>query len=430
MNEVFLRIAWQWFCPTYAGNSKSINIIWKCEQYSLAAGLGPGRCSFSCKPKLRPGLKLHEINVDDTSHFHFPRSGSFEFLFVTDPTNWETIPYAACRLPRHGIVMKQSAPAMPLMQHTLRDQSSSMTVEDIGRCVKRLKIETSSDDLPSMLSALATKICDGDEEAARKEANLFHKAREPNRNTDDMLLDDPLVDLVYEEMDDKDKGEFKEIGDAKDKRKLSATLRKWNAACATAAKKKQHRRVGRAKGRGKGEVKVKGKGRGKGKVKVKGKGKGKGNGKAVTVPSAPLPLPTPIPPAPIPLPAPTPSAPEAALVVAAVPTQADPRPRGRASASYNNVGPDELIYCDNCAGIIGKKWKSEMPGNRDQETWYFTVWNRRTNGWYKKSPGLKSKQSHKFVDKDTGERKTDDERDQEINDWLQDNKGCCNGALA
>ena len=240
MNEVFLRIAWQWFCPTYAGNSKSINIIWKCEQYSLAAGLGPGRCSFSCKPKLRPGLKLHEINVDDTSHFHFPRSGSFEFLFVTDPTNWETIPYAACRLPRHGIVMKQSAPAMPLMQHTLRDQSSSMTVEDIGRCVKRLKIETSSDDLPSMLSALATKICDGDEEAARKEANLFHKAREPNRNADDMLLDDPLVDLVYEEMDDKDKGEFKEIGDAKDKRKLSATLRKWNGLRDSSEKKTTH----------------------------------------------------------------------------------------------------------------------------------------------------------------------------------------------
>ena len=195
-----------------------------------------GWCIFSCQPKLRPGLKLREFDVDGTWHFHFPHSGSFEFLFVTDPTNWETIPYAACRLPKHGIVMQQSAPAMPLMQHTLRE-SSSLTVEDIGQCVKLLGIKTSSNELPDMLSALSKKFCDGDSQAASKEEYLFHKARQPVEEDDDVLLDDPLVDVVYEDMDDKDKGEFKEIGQALNERKLKVKVRKWNETCEAQAKK-------------------------------------------------------------------------------------------------------------------------------------------------------------------------------------------------
>ena len=286
--------------------------------------------------------------------------------------------------------------------------------------MKCLNIETSSNELPDMLSALATKFCDGDSEAASKEAYLFHKAREPVQDADDVLLDDPLVDAVYEDMDDKDKGEFREIGQAKNKRKLAAKVRKWNATCeaqAKQAKRLRHRRVGRAKGKGKGKDKVKGKG--------KGKGKNKGKGKAATVP-----LPAPIPPAPIPLPAPIPSAPEAALVVAAVPTPADPRARGqRAANSYNLVGLTETIPCDNCAGVMGQKWKSEMPGNRDKATWYFTVWNHRSSAFYKKAPGLKTKQVQMFVHDDSRARKSEDEISQEINDWLQTNRGCCGGKL-
>jgi hypothetical protein len=360
------------------------------------------------------GLRLQAIDVGGILHFCFPRSGAFEFLFVTEPMDWETIPYAACRLPKHGIVMQQSAAAMPLMQHSLREQSNSLTVDDIEKCVKHLKIETTppSNTLPDMFSALATKFCGDDVEAVRKEVNLFERARLPRRDDDEQLLDDPLLEVVYDDMDPEDKSEFKEIGDAKQKRKYAAKVDIWKAACAREQKRQQNRRVGKAKGKGKGKGEGKGKGKGKGKVKGKAKGKA---AKAKAAPAPPpvlaaLPAPEPEPPpAPIPLPAP------AAAFVAAEPLPADPgapHPRG---PNYGVSEPWRDIQCDHCARVTGQKKMSLAPGGRDEVIWFWRCFDVDTGMW-PLSGSLKKTKLARLFDGDPA---------QDINDWVQTHRTCC-----
>ena len=52
------------------------------------------------------GLRLHPFDFDGAAHFKLHASHkTCEFLYITDVLDREAIPFAAVRLPGHGIVM-------------------------------------------------------------------------------------------------------------------------------------------------------------------------------------------------------------------------------------------------------------------------------------------------------------------------------------
>ena len=82
-----------------------------------------------------------------------------------------------------------------------------------------------------MLLALAKHFCGADNGDAQVEADMYAKAlTATTTNTDEQLLEDPLLEAVYDDMDEEDKGEFPEIGVAKRKKKYQARFGAWTRA--------------------------------------------------------------------------------------------------------------------------------------------------------------------------------------------------------
>ena len=249
------------------------------------------------------GVKLHRFEVDNVPHFEFHSScKQCEFLYVTDPLDWEVIPFVAMRLPRHGIVLQKCANAVPLMQHALRQELHELTEDDIANCIKLLELDAVPPNIEDKFLSLAKHFCgsaDGDSDAVKAEVALYHEAYTSVDNTDEQLLSDPLLEAVYDDMDDEDKGEFREIGDAKRQKRYRARVGNWQRSCDEEVKRK---RFGR----------------------LQPKARGKAKSKAVA--KAPAKAPAPAPPDLVPGPAAAPAAPQALVPVPQPPPAKAPAP--------------------------------------------------------------------------------------------------------
>ncbi len=78
-------------------------------------------------------------------------------------------------------------------------------------------------------------------------------------DTEDQMLADPLCEAVYDDMDDEDKGEFKEIGEPKRNKKARARLGASKRICDEEAgpEPKRRRRMMRPKSKAKAKAKAK-----------------------------------------------------------------------------------------------------------------------------------------------------------------------------
>ena len=179
------------------------------------------------------GLRLHECVVDGTAIFKFSTSHKeCEFVYFTDPSDWVAIPWIATRFADHGIVMQQCGDALPLMRHTLRQAEHTLTDVDIQQCTEIIKLAP-KDTIKGNFLELAKHFCgtdDGHSPAVLEEVELYEKAINAVDDTDEQLLADPLLEAVYDDLDDEDKGEFKDIGDKKKEKKYRARVRLFQVA--------------------------------------------------------------------------------------------------------------------------------------------------------------------------------------------------------
>ena len=334
-------------------------------------------------------LRLHMFEVDGSTFFKFPFSDAeFEFLYVVAPTDWEAIDYIATRLPGQGLVMEQVGVPMPLIRHALRQAQPALTERDINMIIKLLHLEVADDPtLQQMFDALSKHFCDNPDEA-KADLDAYVDAFEAKDDSDEKLLADPLLEAVYDNMDDEDKGEFREIGDAKRKKKYRARLGSWKQACEYEQRAKAAPRM-RVRGKGKG----------------RGKGRGKGKAPAPEVPAAPpppevpaappiMPLAPPMPPAPPPVLEPAPEVPLALEVPPAGPPEvplalapaAAVAAGNRAVASFGVANEWEDILCAACAKVAGQKKYSRSPGMRDPESWTMRCFDYEIHRWPTRLP--------------------------------------------
>ena len=378
------------------------------------------------------GMRLTQFEVGGIQHFKFTRV-QLEFLYVTVPTDWEVIPYEATRLPSVGIVMAQSMAPVPLMRHALSQKLTSLTEADFERCAKSMNVETRPPDhsVTETLAALAKHFCGTDDQAAKLEADLYLKCYMARDDTDDQLLGDPLLEAVFENMDDEDKGEFKEIGLAQKKQKTRAKLNAWRdtlnqEASGEPATKK--RRLGRGKAKAKAKAKA-------GAPDPAGAPPAEAPPAeappaAPPAPAAALPLPAPPPvveppvgEVPEPLPAAAPPAPPPAAAppqpVALVAAPHDPAARPRAG-NLDLAGSWDAIMCSACGGMAGQKKYTYGPGGRDGPAWIMRCYDYAAGSWPSKLPLYRVKQESRMM--------ADPAADIEM--WVQSHRTCCGDPAA
>lgn len=159
------------------------------------------------------------------------------WIQVTDVADWEAIPFEGVRLEGHGIVMHQTGESVPLLLHCLRSNKQSLTEDDLRRCCESLKISTdASNDTKSLLTALAKHFCGDDDHQTM--AELFIENQLKPCAADASMLDDPLVEAVYDDLDPEDKTEFPEIAEARKQRKVKSFKQKWQAAIPVAKRRR------------------------------------------------------------------------------------------------------------------------------------------------------------------------------------------------
>ena len=388
-------------------------------------------------------LQLVAFEKDGLPHFKFHISHKVcEFAYFTNPLDWEALPYTAIRLAGHGIVMQQHADGpMPLMRHCLRQrQNGGMTIHDKIKFLQLVNIQVAPPHhkIADIHLTLAKYFLDAEDTAAasvRQEAALYQTAQYEVDNTDELLLQDPLVSMVYDDMDGEDKGEFKEIGVAKQKRRITAASDKWKKAQESVNQEKRHPlKLGRpkgakgrnaGKGKGRGGVKAKGKGKGKvaavdpavvaeaeaeaaqeeeeaagaeeeavaeeangkgrgkgerkGKAKGKGRAKGRGNDGAAD--------------------------------------DGAPAAHARAVHSYDVTGPWEDVHCSSCDSRAGQKKLIVQPGNRDSKTYHIVCYDFSRGRYFPSGSGERN--TRKTVSKMTYEPSAF------IRDWIWTHRTCC-----
>jgi hypothetical protein len=415
-------------------------------------------------------LQLVVFEVNGLRYFKFHISHKVcEFAYFTNPLDWEALPYTAIRLADHGIVMQQHADGpMPLMRHCLRQrQNGGMTIHDKRKFLQLVNIQVARGNhkIADIHLALAKHFLGEDDIASasvRQEAALYQTAQHEADNTDELLLQDPLVDMVYDDMDGEDKGEFREIGIAKQKRRVTAASEKWKKAQESANQEKRHpfkrgrpkgakgRNAGKGKGRGgvgKGKVAAvdpvivaeaeaeaaqeeqeaaeaaqeeqvaveangKGRGQGEGKGKAKGKGRAKGRGND-----------------------------------GAADDEANGKGRGKGEGkgkakgkgrakgrgndgaaddgapvahtrsvnSYDGTGPWEDVFCRDCGRSSALKKLHIFPGNRDSRTYHIKCYDF-SNGRYFASPPKSIRKCVSMMEY---------EPDVWIRDWVWPHRTCC-----
>ena len=181
-------------------------------------------------------MRLFSFNDAGCRHFTFHHATRrYEFIFVTDPLDWDIVPFQAVRLPGRGIVMQQDGDPLTLIRHTLRQPEHDLSEDDLTAICKCLALEPAvpaDSDLDIKLQAIAKHFCGTDDinsEDVQSELALYdHAFACADDDADEDLLSDPLVEAVYDDLCDEDKGEFSELGAAKVKRKLNAKFGAWH----------------------------------------------------------------------------------------------------------------------------------------------------------------------------------------------------------
>lgn len=224
------------------------------------------------------GMQMESFDEGGFRHFTFSYVlRRLEFIFVTDPLDWMIVPFQGTRLPGRGIVMQQDGESLPLIRHTLQQKQHALQDSDLVAICKLLNLETSANsDIEDRLLALAKHYCASDDatsEAVQNELALYMHVfgcdEDETKKAEDAedLLQDPLVEAVYDELGDDDKGEFPEIKKAKQKRKLKEKFGAWHDELGNQATKKKKKQDGKHKSEKTGAgAKAK---TGKGKAKAK-----------------------------------------------------------------------------------------------------------------------------------------------------------------
>ena len=386
--------AWSWwtFYNLCLGNLLPDGTSIVQSQWSKLASVGvvlqsaaePGQAYASLGGEMWSALAwpLSVTSLEGRVLYSFPCK-PFQWIFVTNPLEWQVVPVVATREADRGIVMEKRGEPTPLLKHVLMNKNS-LSPMDLLKCARLLDIAGVDENSSAyvLLGALGQHFEGGNVEFT----DLIIKKYFEIDTSSQTMLKDPLVKAVFHDLDADDKGEFAEIQDAIVKEKLARRtglgkfehLRRKHRLDAAARPPKRRRRA------------------------------------AAAAPPLAEP-PAPLPPAPAPAPPPPPPPPLADLPAEpAAPPILEPIAAPAPHARGPNVLPDAAewvnVSCDLCDSLVGQYKFHPNPGCRDGESYYLRINLGPGTPWPTKSPNYRCLRTSSLTTPD---------------DWLRDRKQCC-----
>ena len=317
---------------------------------------------------------LRRSVIDGCAHYHFVIPGAVTWHHVTNPEDWLIAPFVACRS-EAGIGFKQTAEAVSLAKHCLLTSCNKLSFEDLVMCAAFYTDEqvSESSSVDALCDILGRHFGPDDPGTPEKIKELYFQ-----REGDPPVLEGPLVEAVYDDLDPDDKTEFPEVGEAIKKRRLKmrrveSKLKRTRVLAGMDARPKKRARTG-------------------------------AKAKAAPVPKAgPV-----VPPVAIVLAPPEPPQP---------PPPAAPHDGGNAAGHHAGPVLPDLVFttimCERCGQPAGQHKYHQSPGMRDGPSWIVRVKDPGTGKWGVRLP-------YKQV-----LRAIDGRNEAWAQNWVRDHKTCC-----
>ena len=145
-----------------------------------------------------------------------------EWFHVLDPRQWSVITVEGRRV-QEGIVFLQTQPAISLLKHCLSVKNDLMHA-DLLRCARLFELDCSASVSRTTLLQVVAQAVGGAEFA-----ELCAKVDTASLD-EDPLLQDPLLELAYDELEEDDQLEFRDLRQAFKERKVRDRINSWRAA--------------------------------------------------------------------------------------------------------------------------------------------------------------------------------------------------------
>ena len=143
--------------------------------------------------------------------------GALELLHVTNPHDWYVLPFENFRLAQ-GVVQAQSQEPVSLIRWSLEHMIHSLTEDDLRRVWQTFDPPPPPEhvhfDKKALIEGLAATVVAGGERDEFLKACLQAYESIPPRSACHVLASDAWVEACYDDLDEKDKGEYGDLGDA------------------------------------------------------------------------------------------------------------------------------------------------------------------------------------------------------------------------
>ena len=169
------------------------------------------------------GVPLQAITVEGVVHYYSFGSVRVPLMWfhITAPQQWHVVPFVAIRHETHGVVMKVTGPPQPLVKQVLTTKNSNLLTElDFQMIAKSLALAPApaAATIETLIGQLAEFYgCDA--------SDCVSKFKDTSEETN-CLVEDPFAEAIFKDLDADDQLEFREVGDALKKKKITGLKRK------------------------------------------------------------------------------------------------------------------------------------------------------------------------------------------------------------
>ena len=211
-------------CPlesaTFSRLVQPFTLLSRVADGKVVASLGNARWAWLAWPVVQVS-----VDADQRRVWQLKPTGAIEWHHLTNPDQWQVLPFA-CHVAECGIAMKQEAEPVSIIKHCLL-QKHCLTHDDLKRIANHLRLETAAAATrQTLLLAIAEALADGD--AGFVDAVLAAESRTAEKDMDEgELCHDPLVERCLQEADADDAGEFNDIKQSIDRRRMRDRVQAW-----------------------------------------------------------------------------------------------------------------------------------------------------------------------------------------------------------
>ena len=170
------------------------------------------------------------------------KNSAVEFVHVVDASEWHVLSWTCSLAPAQGIVLQEVDEPCPLLKYSLREKSSTMSMDLLEQIAGCLDIPVQR-DRPRLLRDLVSKVF---EDCPNRDHHMSEILKKDTsclpRTAAATLLEDPLFEAAWDEMGPDEQIEFSELRKEKTRGQVRRHIARHQQEAAQTRKRRRTRR--------------------------------------------------------------------------------------------------------------------------------------------------------------------------------------------